>query len=202
MKVREYRVHAGLELRQEPDTPLKLRGYAAIFNELSEELDWGFRERILPGAFKTSLIKDVKALVGHDSKQIIGRTTNKTLALEEKDKGLYVEITPPDTTIGRDLVETVKRGDLDQMSIGFMVVTQRWAKEDKKEIRELVEVDLFEVSVVAFPAYPQTSVAVRSLWPDGVPEEIEQRRTRTGGPTPQIARLLELARKGIIDFKR
>lgn len=172
MKKREYRANPQLELRQEPGEPLKLRGYAAVFNELSEGL-W-FRERILPGAFTNSLKNDVRALVGHDSDKIIGRTKNKTLTLKEDERGLFVEIQPPNTTLGHDLVETVKRGDLDQMSIGFYTVTDQWKTENKEEVRELVEIDLFDVSVVAFPAYKQTSVSVRSLWPDGVPEALEK----------------------------
>lgn len=172
MNKREYRATPQLELRQEPGEPLKLRGYAAVFNELSEGL-W-FRERILPGAFTKSLKNDVRALVGHDSDKIIGRTKNKTLTLKEDERGLFVEIQPPNTTLGHDLVETVKRGDLDQMSIGFYTVRDQWKTENKEKVRELVEVDLFDVSVVAFPAYKQTSVSVRSLWPDGIPEALEK----------------------------
>lgn len=170
MKKREYRATLGLELRQDSGEPLKIRGYAAVFNELSEGL-W-FRERILPGAFNSSLKNDVRALVGHDSTQILGRTKSKTLTLRADDKGLYVEIQPPDTALGHDTVESVKRGDLDQMSIGFYTVTDQWKTEDKEQVRELVDVDLFDVSVVAFPAYKQTSASVRSLWPDGIPEGI------------------------------
>lgn len=169
---REYRANLGLELRQDLGEPLKIRGYAAVFNQLSEELMW-FRERIIPGAFKNSLKNDVRALVSHDSSRILGRTKSGTLTLREDEHGLYTEITPPNTTLGHDTVESIKRGDLDQMSFGFNVVNARWAVEDGKDIRELLEVDLFDVSVVAFPAYPQTEVSVRSLWPDGIPEEIE-----------------------------
>lgn len=175
MKKREYRATLGLELRQEAGEPLKIRGYAAVFNEFSEGL-W-FRERILPGAFKNSLQNDVRALVGHDSKQILGRTKSKTLTLKEDQKGLYVEIQPPDTQLGHDTVESIKRGDLDQMSFGFYPVTDREVIENEEKVRELIEVDLFDVSVVAFPAYKQTSAFVRSLWPDGIPEHIEKLRT-------------------------
>lgn len=186
---REYRANADIELRQEPGDPLpKIRGYAAVFNVLSEPI-FGFRERILPGAFKKSLKNDVRALVDHDSSQIIGRTKPKTLTLREDDKGLYVEITPPDTTLGRDTVESIKRGDLDQMSFGFRTIEDVWKTEGGNPVRELIEVDLFDVSVVAFPAYPQTSVDVRSFWPDGMPEEIEKRQSEPlKPPEPSAAR--------------
>lgn len=183
MKKREYRATLGLELRQESGEPLKIRGYAAVFNSLSEGL-W-FRERILPGAFKNSLKNDVRALVGHDSTQVLGRTP-KTLILREDEKGLYVEIQPPNTTLGHDTVESIKRGDVDQMSIGFYTVTDQWKTENKEDVRELIEVDLFDVSVVAFPAYKQTSASVRSLWPDGIPEEIEKLMTSAVAVSAEI----------------
>jgi HK97 family phage prohead protease len=172
---REYRATRELELRQEPGEPLKIRGYAAVFNQLSVPL-YGFRERILPGAFKKSIDADVRALVGHDPSQIIGRTKSGTLILREDDHGLYAEIDPPNTHPGRDIVESIKRGDIDGMSIGFQVVKDKWSHEDKEQIRELHEVELFDVSPVTFPAYMQTEVFVRSLWPDGIPEEIEKIR--------------------------
>jgi HK97 family phage prohead protease len=172
---REYRATRELELRQEPGEPLKIRGYAAVFNQLSEPL-FGFRERILPGAFKKTVDADVRALVGHDPSQIIGRTKSGTLTLREDQHGLYTEIDPPNTQLGRDTVESIKRGDLDQMSFGFQVVKDEWKREERELVRELVEVDLFDVSVVAFPAYTQTEVSVRSMWPDGIPEEVEKLR--------------------------
>jgi uncharacterized protein len=180
---REYRATRELELRQEPGEPLKIRGYAAVFDQLSEPL-FGFRERILPGAFKKSVDADVRALVGHDPSQIIGRTKSGTLTLREDQHGLYTEIDPPNTQLGRDTVESIKRGDLDQMSFGFQVVSDKWKHEDKELIRELVEVDLFDVSVVAFPAYSQTEVSVRSMWPDGIPEGIEKAQ-QNPEPEPQ-----------------
>src|SRR4030095_5415152 len=97
---REYRANPGLELRQDLGESLKIRGYAAVFNQLSEALE-GFREIILPGAFKKSLKADVRALVGHDDTQIIGRTKSGTLTLREDDHRLYIEINPPHTQHGR-----------------------------------------------------------------------------------------------------
>lgn len=182
---REYRATREIELRQEPGNAAKIRGYAAVFNQLSEPL-FGFRELILPGAFKNSLKSDVRALVSHDPSQIIGRTKSGTLTLREDDHGLYTEIDPPNTQLGRDTVESIRRGDLDQMSFGFQVVSDKWRHEDKEIVRELVEVELFDVSVVAFPAYSQTEVSVRSLWPDGMPEDITAARHRMQHQAPPI----------------
>jgi HK97 family phage prohead protease len=196
---REYRANPGLELRQDLGEPLKIRGYAAVFNQLSEVI-FGFRERILPGAFKKSLGNDVRALVNHDPGHIIGRTKNGTLTLREDERGLYTEISPPNTTLGHDTVESIKRGDLDQMSFGFQIVKDDWKHEEKQLIREIHDVELFDVSVVAFPAYPQTSVAVRSLWPDGVPEEIEKAKQEAGKQV--VFRVLSAAAKRIEELEQ
>ena len=154
--IKELRVH------DDSDGPM-ITGYAAVFDMLSEDLG-GFRERVLPGAFTDTLKgkPDVKALIDHDSSKILGRTTAGTLTLEEDKKGLAVRISPADTTAGIDVLKSIKRGDIDQMSFAFQTVTDRWHTEDEEEIRELVAVNLFDVSVVTFPAYPDTSVAIRS----------------------------------------
>lgn len=181
---REYRSNADIELRQTPGEPLKIRGYAAVFNQLSDPL-WFGRERILPGAFADSLGGDVRALVDHDPSLIIGRTKNATLSMREDARGLYVEIVPPETTLGKDTIESVRRGDLDQMSIGFRTIEDQWKTENGEAVRELVKAELFDVSIVAFPAYPQTSADVRSLFPDGIPESIEKNKKPDPPAVPQ-----------------
>ena len=83
--------------------------------------------------------------------------------MKEDEVGLLVEIDPPNTTIGRDVVESIRRGDLDSMSFGFVVDEEEWSRDDVGEVRTLNSVSLFDVSVVTWPAYPDTEVAVRSL---------------------------------------
>jgi len=139
---------------------VKIRGHAAVFNKLSEDLG-GFREKIDPGAFaKTIKSADVRALFNHESNYVLGRTKAGTLALEEDERGLYIEIDPPDTQWARDLQVSIRRKDIDQMSFGFLVRKEAWDKENS--VRTLIEVDLIDVSPVTFPAYPQTDVKVRS----------------------------------------
>ncbi len=159
--VRAYAPESAIELR-DGDKPV-ISGYAAVFDSLSVDLG-GFRERIRPGAFARAIKEnqDVRALVNHDPNLILGRSKSGTLRLSEDQRGLRVEIDPPATTVGRDVVESLRRGDLDQMSFAFRVVTDDWHKQDGEIIRELVDVDLFDVSPVAFPAYEETSVSVRS----------------------------------------
>lgn len=144
-----------------------LVGYASVFNSLSETIPPGFRERVLPGAFAESLkTADVRALVDHEPSLILGRTKPKTLRLLEDEKGLRAEIDLPATSVADDLVESLRRGDIDGMSFGFRVRDQRWIRDGEESIRELVAVDVFDVSVVTYPCYLDSSVALRSfnLW--------------------------------------
>ena len=148
------------------EEPLKLRGYAIVYNSLSEPL-YGdlFRERINRGAFTKSLLEnDQVCLWGHDTRYVLGRKSAGTLILREDDKGLYFEVSLPNTTWARDLKESVDRGDIKQMSFGFKVVRENWLdnKETLKEygmpIREVEEITLHEISLVTFPAYTETNV--------------------------------------------
>ena len=133
-------------------------GHAAVFNQRSEEM-WGFREIIRPGAFaETIKTADVRALWNHDPNFVLGRTKNRTLELSEDEIGLRAIIHPPDTIFANDIVESIKRGDVDQMSFGFQVITDEWRMEEKTVVRELIKLELFDVSPVTFPAYPQTDV--------------------------------------------
>ena len=128
----------------------------------------GFREKIAPGAFKKALkSSDARALFNHDPNIILGRQSAGTLKLKEDEKGLLSEVNPPDTQYIRDVVlAPMKRGDIKEMSFGFLVKTEEWKEEKEKEFvtRTIIEVDrLFDISPVTFPAYPDTSVALRSL---------------------------------------
>ncbi|MFA5423831.1 MAG: HK97 family phage prohead protease [Phycisphaerae bacterium] len=159
----EYRIASEIRL-SDGDKP-KIVGYAAVFEKLSELLGIGdFREKIAKGAFAETIINDdIRALVDHDSSRILGRNKAGTLVLREDDTGLMSEIMPPDTTIGRDIVQSIKRGDITGMSFGFRTISDIWETIDGIAIRTLRKVQLFDVSPVTFPAYPDTSVAVRSL---------------------------------------
>lgn len=138
-------------------------GYAAVFNSLSEDLG-GFREKIDPGAFaKTIGADDVRALWNHDSNYVLGRNKSGTLTISEDQRGLQIDCVPPDAQWAKDLMISIDRGDVDQMSFGFRTIAQRWEGEYPEEIRTLMEVQLYDVSPVTFPAYPDTEVGLRSL---------------------------------------
>lgn len=137
----------------------KLSGIAAPFNSPTTIGD--FTETIKPGAFRNSLTSgaDILALVDHDQSRLLGRTKSKTLRLAENDQGLTFEIDLPNTRDAEDLLELAERKDLGGMSFGFRVITENWTGNN----RELIEVDLKEISVVhSWPAYAETSVAARS----------------------------------------
>lgn len=159
-----------VEERGEGSRP-KIVGHAALFNTLSQDLG-GFREQIAPGAFAESVMKDdVRALWNHNPDHILGRNVAKTLTLSEDARGLLMEIDPPDTQLARDLMVSIKRGDVSQMSFAFSVKPngQNWGKdEDGKVVRTLTNVRLYDVSPVTYPAYTQTDVALRSMqqWQD------------------------------------
>ena len=140
-----------------------IEGYAAIFDKWSEDLGW-FRERIRSGAFKNTIKKeDIRALFNHDANQVLGRNKAKTLELSEDKKGLEFLIDPPETQWANDLLISIKRGDIDQASFGFTTIRDEWDYDKDPMERTLIEVKLFDVSVVTYPAYPQTSVSARSL---------------------------------------
>lgn len=140
----------------------KVGGYAAVFNS---EADIGgyFREIIAPGAFSETIKGDVLAFYDHNSGRVIGRSTSGTLRLAEDDVGLAVEIDLPDTTDGRDLAVSIERGDLSGMSFGFVVTKETWDETGEIPLRTIQAVNLIEVSIVALPAYDDTSIAMRSL---------------------------------------
>lgn len=139
-----------------------IRGYAALFDSLSEDLG-GFREKIAPGAFARALREkqDVRALFNHDGNLILGRTKAGTLRMKEDRHGLAVEIDLPDSVLGKDLYASIERGDVSQMSFAFRMVKDQWDIVEGQHIRTLLECDLFDVSPVVFPAYSDTVIGVR-----------------------------------------
>lgn len=174
IKDMERRNFTVVELRVEGDEKPKIKGHAAIFNSMSEQM-WDFREMIEPGFFKDCLQDDVRGLFNHDSNIVLGRTTSGTLTLEEDELGLRVVIDPPDTALVNDMVlAPMRRGDINQMSFGFFVKSKisgdevdgdEWVKTGDEVIRVLKAGGckrLYDVSPVTYPAYPETSVAVRS----------------------------------------
>lgn len=143
-----------------------IEGHAAVFDSWSETLGgiFPFREIVRKGAFSESIGKDdIRALFNHDPNYVLGRNRAGTLELVEDDIGLRVRILPPDTSWAKDIVTSIRRGDISQMSIGFIVEDDKWFTKDSMDVREIWKVQLFDVSPVTFPAYTATDVGVRAM---------------------------------------
>jgi len=153
-----------IELRRENGETRKMTGHAAIFNEETRIGSW-FREKIAPGAFSESVQKDdIRALFNHDANFVLGRNRAGTLRLSEDEKGLAIEIDPPDTSFARDLAISMERGDITQMSFAFQVLGDEWeeGETDGLDLRTITKVKLYDVSPVTFPAYDGTDIALHS----------------------------------------
>lgn len=156
-----------IELRAGGDAKSpRLVGHAAVFNSPSQDLG-GFTEVIRPGAFKRSLAGSVDplALVQHMPQLVLGRRSAGTLRLHEDERGLAFEIDVPDTSAARDLLVSVQRGDVRGASFAFSTPKggDKWEMRGGAVVRELIDVDLHEITITAQPAYTDTSVAMRSL---------------------------------------
>ncbi len=155
-----------VELRKAGASAPTISGYAAMFNE--ETVIAGlFREQIAPGAFADAVKNDdVRALFNHDSNIVLGRTKSGTLTLREDGKGLFYDVTPPNTQAANDVRELIQRGDVSGSSFGFTVDEDEWDDSEVKRgmlpLRTIRKASLFDVSPVTFPAYEATSVSARS----------------------------------------
>ena len=144
------------------DGRLYLEGYFAVYNSRYELWD-GAYETIEPGAFEGQLDGDVRALCDHNTLLVLGRTTANTLILRDDDRGLWgsIIINQADQD-AMNMYERVKRGDVSQCSFGFDILDQDVEYQDgQPTIWHIKKVKLWEVSVVTFPAYTETSVEAR-----------------------------------------
>lgn len=158
-----------LELRETDDGKRTLTGYAVKWEKKSHVLGYfrKFREQFKKGAFTESLQNDdQRFLWSHDTSKVLGRTKNGTLRLTEDDVGLRFELDLPNTTLGNDTYESIKRGDVDGVSFGFKMESHEIEEpDDDLMLRTVTKAKLLEVSAVAFPAYPDSEVSARGYDP-------------------------------------
>lgn len=182
------------EARADGDVPT-IVGYGAVFYNGTPETEYrlfdDLIERIMPGAFANAIgpNADIHSLFNHNSSLVLGRTRNRTLRLSVDQRGLRYEVDPPPTTQARDVVELLKRGDVTGSSFEFMPrkVAYVRGKDGQPDIRELHDVELFEVGPVTFPAYAGADAGLRADGADAgerVREELE--RWRRGGDVGRI----------------
>jgi uncharacterized protein len=161
-----------LETREKGEKQVKIAGYAAVYDEFTEIRDiWGdvFYERITQDALRRTIEDghDIFALRNHNWDHVVGRT-GQNLTLQSDEKGLYFELIPPNTTLGRDVTEEVRSGLVTQCSIGFRVLNQEWEERDGDWFRTITELELYEITLTPIPAYTSTSAEVRNLIPNMV----------------------------------
>lgn len=163
---------ADLTTRAEDDGEKVIEGYFAVFNT-ETELWRGAYEEIAPGAFDNTLSNDIRALINHDTSQVLGRNKSKTLELKVDSRGLWGSIRiNEDDSDAMNLYSRVKRGDVDQCSFGFNIENEETDWRDDGTVKwTLKEIDLHEVSIVTFPAYAETGVQARM-------DEVEQHNKR------------------------
>ena len=161
-EIRTFNVQ-NLELREEGDSNVVV-GYASVFNTLSNDLG-NFKEIISKEAFEGRLNDDVRFLINHEGLPL-SRTTNGTLKLTTDETGLRYEAQVANTSTGRDLLELMRNGTINQSSFAFVVDDDSWEVKDGVNIRTINKVSrLYDVSAVTYPAYESASasVALRSM---------------------------------------
>jgi HK97 family phage prohead protease len=184
-----------IEVRKnDDDDTRRLHGYAAVFDRRASISGFGgpFIESVAPGAFKKSIDEhDVKLLFNHDPSLILARNQAGTLRLQEDQRGLRVDADLPETTTGRDIAISLARGDISQMSFAFDAIRDEWNYQADPPERRLLEVRLYDVSVVTNPAYADTTASVRALRSMGVGDAfiraIQQRSQQRPQPADRHA---------------
>ncbi len=202
------RVAVDLEVRAAAeDGSIPFKGHAAVFNKRADIYGM-WDEKVAPGAFlKTIGEADVRMLINHDPNLVLARSKSGTLRLAEDARGLLTEADLAPTSYAQDLAVTLGRGDVNQMSIGFRAIKEEWDESGKKPVRTIREAQLFDVSVVTFPAFEGTDAALRSVQFDsmlrtlGLDEMEAEKRTEllmqvtSGDVAPEFVPILRSAQE-------
>lgn len=219
---RRYVSVADVEMRaagEGDEGKLLFYGHAAVFNKRTwiGPKKWGFWEEIQPGAFARTITEaDVRMLKNHDPNFELARNTIAagpgSLRLSEDDIGLVDEAEWIRTTYALDLAISVRAGVLSQQSFGFLPVKEEWSiDENEDDVRSLLEVQLFDVSPVTFPAFTETDASLRAAQMGLLLEAAELpdtdtsilvRALRTGTVTPDIAPTIRAAGEALEELAR
>lgn len=175
------------ELRAEPTESRTITGYAARFDSWSEPIMGWFKERIDSRAFEECDTEDVIMCFNHNADSILARTTSKTLKIATDERGLHFEFEAPNTSMGNDMLELVRRGDISKCSFKFSVEQDEWRYADKEnklkyDERTIYRISkLYDVSLVVYPAYTDTEASARKL-EERKAEWLKDKEPK--GPTP------------------
>lgn len=154
---------------------LSIEGYFAVFNSVYE-IAPGMSESIAPGAFDETLSGDIRALINHDTTLVLGRTKANTLQLRVDSHGLWghIDINPNDSD-AMNLYSRVQRGDVNQCSFGFDILSEETDFREDGSVHWTIEkVELYEVSPCTFPAYEETNISARQAQRDDLIERKRQ----------------------------
>lgn len=165
------------------DAPRVISGYAAVFNQIAEIGRWyRYKEQIAPTAFEGCDYTRCVACFNHNTDSILARYSSGTLKLNVDATGLRFEFEVPNTTVGNDMYELVKRGDISQCSFAFVVAEDTWKydeEDDSNDLRTINKIsELWDVSLVTYPAYEGTSVDARSAEETGFMERRKEYLSR------------------------
>ncbi|MFI3298760.1 MAG: HK97 family phage prohead protease [Rikenellaceae bacterium] len=170
MSKNEFEVRCiSTELRATSEQKRTIEGYAAIFDSWSEPIMGLFKEKIDERAFDGCDMSDVIMCFNHDINSILARSNSGTLALSVDERGLKFSFDAPNTTLGNDMLELVRRGDISKCSFRFVVEKDSWVYADpeqghKMDERFIYKISLLrDVSLVVFPAYQETEISLRQL---------------------------------------
>lgn len=193
----EYRSYDMMDAKVDKEKRI-IQGRAVVYNSMSNELRTSngdkFKEIIQPGALSLSLERnDILAFKEHNPEMLLGRKSAGTLMLEDRNDGLYVTINVPETSYGEDTLISAMRGDLKGFSFGFNNPKTKSYSRSGEKIREISSMNLREVSVVANPAYSETSLNVRSE------DFVEETKEETKEPTERSV-VIDAALKNITDM--
>lgn len=143
-------------------------GYAVVFNQKSNNLGTEsspWFEVVLPNSLPPLNTQDCRALLNHEPSKILARSKfgKGTLSLSIDSRGLKYSFVAPNSTVGNDLIESLKRQDIDQSSFGFIVEKDNWIMQDGVKVRQIVKIkSLLDISPVVFAAYSASTSQVRS----------------------------------------
>lgn len=165
-KIEQRTIAAKMEVRENAEKQAEIFGKAIPFDSPSLPICGDFIEYIAPDAFDESLESnaEIMLLYAHDWSAPLARRSAGRLMLEKREDGIYFRATPPDTTRTQDLLKDIEAGNVKGNSFGFTVEKDEWETDESgRTVRRILKGTLFEISAVVDPAYPDTTLAKRSL---------------------------------------
>lgn len=166
LETRNIAAKIGVRAVSQDGESREIFGRAIPFDVPSVPIDGDFIEYIAPDAFDDSLAEgwEIMLLNAHNWGEPLARRSAGRLRLEKRADGIYFAARPPETTRTQDLLKDIEAGNVAGCSFGFFVRKDAWTTDDVgRQIRRILKGDLYEISTVVNPAYPDTSVAKRSL---------------------------------------